>query len=54
MFLKLKIAKILKSDRRGLENCELPWEHIFFISIGVLSVELLAYQVSMVPAAKLV
>ena len=48
MFFKLKITKILKSGQRGLEKSELPWE--FFIVVGVLPLELLACQVSMVSA----
>ena len=50
MFFKLKITKILKSGRRGLERSELPWEQNFFIAVGVLPLELLAYQVSIVSA----
>ena len=49
MFFKLKITKILKSGWRGLENSELPWKPIF-IAVGVLPLELLACQVSMVSA----
>ena len=50
MFFKLKITKILKSGWRGLEKSELPWEPNFFIAVGVLSLELLAFQDSMVSA----
>ena len=50
-FFKLKITNILKSSGWGLEKSELPWEHSFFIAIGVFPVELLDYQVSMVCAA---
>ena len=50
MFFKLKITKILKSGWRGLEKSELPWELIFFVAVGVLPLELLACQVSMVSA----
>ena len=48
---KLKITNILKSSGWGLEKSELPWEHIFFIAIGVFPLELLDYQVSMVRSA---
>ena len=41
-FSGLKITYILKSCGWGLEESELPWEQIFFIAIGVFSVELLA------------
>ena len=50
-FFELKITYILKSSEWGLEKSELPWKQIFFIAVGVFSVELLAYQVSMVCAA---
>ena len=50
-FFKLKATNILKSSGWGLEKSELPWEHNFLIAIGVFSVELLAYQVSVVWAA---
>ena len=50
MISKLKITKILKSCWKGLEKSELPWEPNFFIAVGVLPLELLAYQVSMVSA----
>ena len=51
MFFKLKITKILKSGWRGLQKSELPWEPNFYsIAVGVLSLELLACQVSMVSA----
>ena len=46
----LKITKILKSGWRRLEKSELPWEPNFFIAVGVLPLELLACQVSMVSA----
>ena len=49
MFFKLKITKILKSGWKGLEKSELPWKRIF-IAEGVLPLELLACQVSMVSA----
>ena len=38
-------------SRWGLEKSELPWEENFFMDVGVLLVELLAYQVSLVCAA---
>ena len=44
----MKITNILKSRGWGLEKSELPWEQIFFIAVGVFSVEQLAYEVSMV------
>ena len=47
---KAEITKILKSGWRGLEKSELPWEPILFIAVGVLHLELLACQVSMVSA----
>ena len=50
MFLELKITKN-NEIRLGRLESELPRElYNFFIHIGVLSVELLAYQVSMVSA----
>ena len=52
MFFELKITYMLKSSGWGLEKSELPWEqNVFIIAVGVFSVELLAYQVSMVCAA---
>ena len=50
-FFKLKITNIFKSSGWGLEKSELPWKQKFLMAIGVLIVELLAYQVSMVCAA---
>ena len=47
---KLKITNIYKSSRWGLEQGELPWEHNF-LWLRCVSVELSAYQVSMVCAA---
>ena len=50
-FFELKITYMLKSSGWGLEKSELPWEqNVFIIAVGVFSVELLAYQVSMVCA----
>ena len=46
-FFGLKINYILKSSVSGPGKSELPWEQNF-IAVGVLSVELLACQVSMV------
>ena len=51
MFFKVEITKILKSGWRELEKSELPWEPIF-MAVGVLHLELLACQVSMVSALK--
>ena len=50
MFFELKITKMLKSGRRVLEKNGLPWKHDFSAT-GVLHVELLAYQVSIVSVA---
>ena len=51
-FFELKITYMLKSSGWGLEKSELPWEqNVFIMAVGVFSVELLAYQVSMVCAA---
>ena len=38
----------MKTGCQDLEKGELPWKQNFFIATGVLPVELLAYQVSMV------
>ena len=50
-FFELKITNILKSSGWGLEKSKLPWQQNFLIAVGVLPVELLAYQVVMVYAA---
>ena len=49
MFFELKIINIFKWV--GTRKSELPWEQNSIIAVGVLSVELLAYQVSMVCAS---
>ena len=48
-FLNVKSPKIIIRLRR-MEKSELTWEPNFFVAVGVLPVELLPYQVSMVSA----
>lgn len=49
VFFQQKITKILISGWRGLEKSGLPWKRNF-IAGGVLHIELIASQVSMVAA----
>ena len=49
-FFELRITSILKSSQLGLEKSD-AMKMEFFIAMGVFSVELLAYQVSMVCAS---
>ena len=51
LYRELKITGILKSGGWRLERSELPLEQNFFIAVGVLPVELLPYQISMVCTA---
>ena len=48
MFFEHKITKNNEIRLGRLEKSELPWEPNFFIAVGVLPLELLPYQVSMV------
>ena len=45
MFFKLKITQNIEIGLGRLEKSELPWEPTFIISVRVLPVELLPYQV---------
>ena len=51
MFFELTITKNNEIRLGRLEKSELPWKPNFFIAVGVLPVEILTYQVSMVSAA---
>jgi len=60
MFCEVKNANMLKSSEWGLERSEPQgngllvaiYENRIFVAVGVLPLELLAYQVSMVCTAK--